>query len=625
MRLKKRCLTVFLTVLVVVGIGFLSRGHSIPDADFTYAIGDTIKTLDPARIAWNEDIRIAQALWEGLATYHPETTVAISGVALIPPRISDDGLVYTFELRPDACWSNGEAVIADDFVYGWRRAIEPGSAHVYSFLITDNIAGAKAYSQWRNQGVKILGLMRDLARGREISDEDQELIYALDHPGIRQDSPDWKLIAHDYRRDYLAQMDEQFDRVGLKALDERHFEVTLARPTSYFLDLTAFCTFFPIHKDSMEMLRVTDDPAVTDLTLWVFDPQWVKPDYHKNGYPGLVSNGAFKLTQWRFKQYMLFEKNPFYWDKDNVKSDTIIARIITEPSTSFLAYERGDLDWLSDISRLDFAPALVEKMKSRQRDDIHLQAAFGTYYYYFNCQKTLPDGSFNPFADTRVRMAFNLAVDKQAIVDKVKKTDNPVALNFVPPGSIAGYYCAPGPEYNPERAKELLAEAGYTQGKGLPTIEILYNKGYGHENVAEAIAVMWDEKLGVNVTIVGKELKSFDEDKTEHRFMVCRSSWYGDYGDPMTFLDMMVTGNGQNDAAFSHPEYDDLIRQANQCLDPGERMKILARAETLLIQEQMPLLPLYYYVNLQSYRPQVKGLYMNARDKHPFKYIYVEK
>jgi len=624
-RSSNRLFMVLLILAAMAGVGYLSlRERALPEADFKYSIGDSIKTLDPARMAWSDEILIGLALWEGLASYHPQTTVPIDGAARIPPQISADGITYTFELRPEAHWSNGDPVTADDFVYGWRRAIEPGTAHVYSFLIAENIAGAKEYQNWRNRAVRVLGILRDKAQGKDIKREDEEFFKQLNLPGSKEQNPDWNSIAKRFREEHLGQMEKKFARVGIKALDERHLEVKLVRPTAYFLDLAAFPTFMPIHKKSIELLRKTD-PSVSDLTLWVFDPQWVKCDYHHKGYPGLISNGAFMLADWQFKRYMLLNKNPYYWDRENVKSETFMARVIPEASTSFLAYERGDLDWIDDLTRLDFAPALVEKMRRGERTDIHHSLAFGTYFYYFNCEKKLPDGSKNPFHLARVRMAFNLAVDKKAIYEKVRKVGTPVALNFVPPKAIKGYYCPPGPEYNPKRARQLLAAAGYPEGKGLPTIEILYNQGYGHEDVAEAISQMWESQLQVEVIIRGKEIKSFDEDKTNHNFMVCRASWFGDYGDPTTFLDMMITGNGQNDAGFSYEPYDKLMAQAGRCLDEHKRLEILAEAEKMLVQEQMPFLPIYYYVNLAAFREDVKGIYLNPRKMYPFKYIYKEK
>lgn len=622
----KRVIAVFVVFLLMAVFAFISiHGRSLPMADFTYAIGFAIKTLDPARAQWTDEIRLAQGLWEGLTSYHPETSTPIPGVAKLPPMISPDGLTYTFELRTDAKWSNGDPVTADDFVYAWRRAIEPGTSRVYAFLITDNIAGAKAYSDWRNQAVHTLMILRNLAENSPITREDEQFIKSLNLLGSNRGKPDWSEIARQFRRRHLEQMEQEFDKVAVKAIDEHHLQVSLVRPTTYFLDLTAFTTFMPVHRESIEKLRIKNDPALTCLTMWAYDPQWTKPDYHRNGYPGLVSNGAFTLAQWQFKRYMLMKKNPCYWDRQNVKSDSIMVRIITEPSTAFLAYERGDLDWIKDLTPLNFAPALLEQMRLGVRRDIHLSPAFGTYYYYFNCSDRLADGSPNPFADARVRMAFNLAVDKQAIADKVKKISTPPARNFVPPASIEGYYCRPGPDYNPSKARQILAEAGYHDAHPLPSVEILFNTDGGHENITEAIAQMWKKHLNVNVILKGKEVKTFDEDRTNHRFMVCRGSWYGDYADPTTFLDILTTGNGQNDAAFSHPEYDQLMHRAATCANAEKRLQFLAQAEEMLLHEQVPILPIYYYVNMMAHKDRIKGIYLNPRDLHPFKYIYVQK
>ncbi|OQA01785.1 MAG: Periplasmic oligopeptide-binding protein precursor [Planctomycetes bacterium ADurb.Bin412] len=622
----RRLVFIILFLMLMLMLGFFSlRERPLPKADFTYALGDEIKTLDPAQAAWNKDIRIALGLWEGLASYHPETSAPVEGAAKLPPQISEDGLVYTFTLREEARWSNGDPVTAEDFIYGWRRAIEPGIAKDYAFLVEENISGAKEYVRWRNQAVKTLSLLRDLYKGRPVSPEDRQFIDSLALAGAQTENPNWEQIAGEYRRGHLAEQEARFRRVGLKALDEKHLQVTLARPIAYFLDLVPFSTLLPVHKKSLERLRMVPENPMDDLTLWNYDPQWAKPDYHHNGYPGVITNGPYQLKAWKFKQYMLFEKNPYYWDRDRVKSETILSRIIMEPSTSFLAYEQGEIDFIDEVTRLDFAPKLVELAKEGMRKDIHIRAAFGTYFYYFNCLERLPDGSKNPFRDRRVRMAFNLAVDKKALAEKVKKIGNPPAYNLIPPDSIPGYSCPPGPGYDPERARQMLAECGYPQGQGLPTIEILYNSGMGHETTAQAIAEMWEKNLQIKTALRGKELKTFDDDKENQRFMVLRASWFGDYNDPTTFLDMLTTGNGNNDAGFSLPEYDALVKKAETCRDAKERMAILAQAENMLIQEQVPFMALYYYVNLLAYRPEVKGVYPNARDMYPFKYIYVEK
>ena len=611
--------TILLLLIAAGGVGLY--GRRLPDADFTYVLDGSLKTLDPARMSWLTDIRMALGLWEGLTSYDPRSTEPGAGVAYFPPQISDDGLTYTFALREEACWSNGEPVTTADFVYGWRRAIEPGTASDYAFLITNNIAGARQYSDWRNQAVKTLTILRDLCQAAAVTPEDMEFIKSLRLGGSGAEKPDWREIARCFRQEHLAEMAVRFTEVGIKPLDNHHLQVRLERPTIYFPELLAFCTFLPVHR-CLEKLRVHDDAAVTDLTLWVYDPQWVKPSCHRNGYPGLITNGPYVLKDWQFKRYLLLEKNEYYWDREKVKSDTILAQIIDETSTAFLAYERGELDWLDTLTGLDFVSALVAQAGQGRRHDIHMAPAFGTYFYNFNCREMLPDGTKNPFANARVRRAFNLAVDKKALAQQVLNVGYPPARNFIPPGVIKGYYCQPGPDYDPVQARQLMAQAGYPAGRRLPTIEILYDTGQGHEITAQAIAEMWRKNLGVNVSLKGKESKSFAEDKENHRFMIARASWFGDYLDPTTFLEMLMTGNGNNDSAFSDAPYDRLMNEAINCHDPPRRMQLLAQAEEIIIQRQMPILPLYYYVSIMAYGPQVKGIYPNARQMHPLKYIY---
>jgi len=607
-----------------IGTAVFWPTSSGPRADLTYAIPDSWKTIDPSQITSNYEIYIAMGLWEGLTTYDPQSTEPIEGVCYLPPQISPDGRTYLFTLRPDAKWSNGDPVTAQDFIYGWRRAIEPGSAGEYSFLITDTIQGAKSYFDWRNEAVQVLSLLRDLSEKKEISSSQHEFLVHWKIIPPDPDPSDWSDIANRFRMEHRNRMDREFEKVGIQAIDEHHLQVTLVQPLAYFLDLMSFATFMPIHSSSLEKLRLSEDPAARDATLWLHDPQWVKPDCRKNGYPGLISNGPYRLKEWKFKRHLVMEKNPFYWDRDRVRNNTILIPLVASPSTSFLLYERGDVDWIDLLTRLDFAPSLIQMEQCGTRKDIHSCSAFGVYFLGFNCSPLFWDGSPNPFSDARVRLAFSLAVDKKSLVENVRKFGQP-AWNYIPPDTISGYSCPAGPAYNPEEARRLLAEAGFPDGQGLPAIELLFNTGGGHESTAEAVAHMWEQTLRVHTLLRGKELKSFEEDRKMQHFMVCRSSWYGDYMDPTTFLDMMTTGNGNNKFKFSSPAYDGLIQEASRTTQSTRRNELLSQAESLLLHQEAPILPLFYYVNLLAYRDNVKGIYPNARDLHPLKWIYVDR
>lgn len=637
----------------LIALGFVATRSVDPSADFVIANRGEIITMDPGQMSWMQDIRIAQTLWEGLCTFTPDDSVPTEGVAYFPPAISPDGRTYTFALRPEARWSNGDPVTAGDFTYAFRRAIEPGTAGEYAFLFLDYVAGAREYADWRSDVVGAITAMRTLARGGSIeADPARRLRPYLppevaatvfdglpDPPGgdatsatrtqferlwrqrhdllTRQGRAQWSEQADRLLAEHVAQMDARYaETIGWRAVNDRTLEIRLTRPTPYYPELCAFATMLPVHRASVDRLR-----TITPEGLWVYDTQWPKPDYRANGYPGLITNGAYVLREWKFKRYLLLERNPYYWDAEHVAIPTIKVVAFEQPATGFLAFERGQVDWLTDPIALDFAPELVAQMRSGRRNDMHSSDAFGTYYYAFNCRPQLVDGSRNPFADARVRLAFDLALDKQAIVDSVVKLGNRVALTFVPPGSIAGYTSPHGLDRNPDRARTLLAEAGFPGGQGFPEVDFLYNSGGGHEKIAEAAAKMWRDELGVRVSSRVMEVKTFRDAARRGQFMIARKSWYGDYGDPLTFLELLQTGNGNNDGEFSNARYDAKLVEAAATIDPQRRFDLLAEAEAIGIEQEMAIIPMFHYVNLYGYRPNVRGLYTNTRMINPFKYI----
>ena len=216
-------------------------------------------------------------------------------------------------------------------------------------------------------------------------------------------------------------------------------------------------------------------------------------------------------------------------------------------------------------------------------------------------------------------------MDRQAIVDDVIRLGNPISTTMVPPKQIPGYESPKGLAYDPERARKELAEAGYPAGQGMPTIEFLFNTGVNQEPIVQAVARMWERELGVKVQLMGKETKSFAEDKSEHRFMISRSNWFGDYIDPTTFLDLMQSKNGHNSEGFNNPHYDELLKKASGSADPAERMRILTEAERFLVEDQLPILPVYTYVMVYAWRPNVTGIFPNPRNQFPMQMIQVAR
>lgn len=577
-----RMLGALLVIVIVAGV-VLARDARRARADFTFANHAEINTLDPQKMSWMQDLRAGKMLYEGLVR-----SDLLGAAPTIRPgvaerwTISDDGRTYTFVLRADARWSNGDALRASDFVFTWRRALLPDTASDYTGVF-QLIEGGKEFYDWRAAKLKAFKPGDDAS--------------AL-----------WK------------ETQSKFDElVRLRATDDRTLVCTLRRPVPYFLDLCAFAVLCPVYPALVAGYEVPDE-ATGRITARA---GWTKPGV-------LVGNGPFVLTGWRFKRDMDFARSPTYWDRARINFATVRCLCIEDTGAQVLACRAGAIDWLSDVSapfRADLlaerrayerehAPE-IERMRAQgldqttiermlpddPRDRVHGFPAFGTYFYNFNCAPKLMDGRDNPFADKRVRRAFALAIDKERITAQVRRIGERPSATLIPVGSIAGYASARGLGRDVELAKALLAEAGYAGGKGLPTIQVLYTRDAGHEFIAQSAKKDWEEVLGASVEMMQREVKVFRNDLHSGNFMVSRASWYGDYLDPTTFLDINRTGDGNNDRRYSSAEFDGLMARADAATDGAERMRILSEAERLIVEEDVPLLPIFQYVDLYMYNP----------------------
>ncbi len=563
-------------------------GDQRPVADFSFISGSEHNTLDPQKMSWSHDVRVARLLYETLVTLDFSDLSIDPGVAE-SWEVSEDGLTYTFRLREDAKWSNGKPVVASDFIAGWRRAMMPDEAADYAKLMF-RIKGAKAFYDYRTQQ------LADYVRIKQSS--------ATTPTGTASEAA---------RATYELAMDHFADTVGVSAPDDRTLVVELAGPCPYFLELVAFVTFAPIPEEVIDAhLKINDDTGMARV-----DPAyWTDP-------ARLVGNGPYQLSQRAFRQYVFMTANPFYWDRAAMKNGSILELIISEPQTAMLAYQAGEADlWVQVPSGSSLAAELIRQ----DRPDLHREAMAGTYFYNFNCQPKLNDGRANPFVDPRVRRAFSMAIDRRAIVERVTRMNQPIALTYIPPGSITGYTppAQDGVTFDPDQARKLLAEAGHPDGAGLDGLSILYNTNAGHENIAQAIKNMWEQHLNVSVSLEGVEVKVFSARLKNQDFIICRASWFGDYPDPTTFLDKMKTGDGNNDCGWSNPRFDALLERA-ETQSGAERMRTLEAAEAVLLEDQ-PMALLFQYENLYLWDPaKVKGLHANAWARWRFEDVSVER
>lgn len=583
-----RALLIVIGLFVAGLIGLVAVDRPAPRADFTFINRGDLTTLDLSRMSWQQDLRVACMLFETLV----RNDLFDPAYGKVPAAaeswsLSDDRRTWTFKLRANGKWSNGEPVRASDYVYAWRRAMLPDTAGDYVKLF-HLIEGGKAFFDWRQGALDA---------------------FARESNGVARPE-----AARALYEQTLVKFDEM---VKLKALDDRTLAVTTARVTPYFLDVIAFEVLGPLYPPLLDS-HMTIDPVTGRVGT---RSDWTRPDR-------LVTNGAMKLSDWRFKREVRLEANPHYWNAKNMAIRSIAMPSVEDRNATVLAFQSGSVDAVSDIQadyRGDMLIAKAEFYKENQsevdrlramgldqfeidrrlpadpRKHIHAVPAFGTYFFNFNCRPKLPDGRDNPFRDPRVRRAFAMALDRENIAKNVRRLGERVAGVLVPPNSLPGYESPKPLVYDPAAARALLAEAGYPGGKGMVTIEILFNRDAGHDTIAQAVKADWERNLGVSVSLQQKEIKVFRADLKNKNFMVSRAGWFGDYGDPLTFLDLNRTGDGNNDRDFSHKPYDDLLLAADAEPDASKRYDLLEKAEAMLIGEQLPLIPIFHYNQVYAF------------------------
>ncbi|MBG84631.1 MAG: hypothetical protein CMJ40_08810 [Phycisphaerae bacterium] len=462
------------------------------------------------------------------------------------------------------------------------------------------------------------------------------------------------------------QTEDQFRRlVGLKSVNDHQLIVELDTPVPYFPDLLAFAPASPVHRPTVEGWTLDEsDRAMIVNSGWgsITPPPFesrrnisISPETgrlvqsHRWARPGtLVGNGPYTLDEWRYKRDMHLSRSETHHDGAGTGFDSIEIRSIPDPNTAVLAFMKGDVDWLTGVG----ADCRVEMLEQRrrydemhgkshqheksmpdpvdgQRNDIHAIPVFGTDFFSFNCRALLPDGRANPFADPAVRRAFALATDKQTIVDNVTRLGEPIASTLVPRDSIPGYQSPSGLGFDPDRAKLELASAGWIdrdgdgvpenpKGTPFPDVEVLYTTGSPRfSRMAVELRDQWQRHLGIPVVLLGQDTKFFKEDLRKGNFMIARGRWYGDYGDPTTFLELCRSTDGNNDRGFSDPAVDAALDAAMLETDPEMRMRNLAELERRLFNEDLPLIPICQLVDVTMYDPtEMTGVTHHPRLTH---------
>ena len=505
---------------------------------FHFGNGGEPADLDPQVVQGVPEHNIIKAIFEGLASVHPRD---LSPQPAVAERweVSPDRKTYTFFLRPNAAWSNGDSVTADDFVKAYERILNPKLAAPYA-----------------------------------------DMLHIMDG-------------AEEYNTGKLT----DFSKVGVKSLGPKKLQITLKAPASYFLAMLNHYAWFPVHMPTVDKFGKRYDKG----------NRWTRPE-------NIVSNGPFLLKDWKTQQEIVVTKNPKYWDANQVRLKEIHFYPIESNDAEERAFRGGQLHTTNTVP--------TEKVDSYKASgsSLRIEPYYGAYYYRVNVDKTKEK---NPaLLDARVRRALAMSIDRESITKNVLRAGQFPAYSLTPPGP-GGYRPKEQSKYDPDGARRLLSEAGFPGGKGIPKITVLINTAEDHKKVAEAIQQMWKKELGVEVEIINQEWKVYLATQHDLDYQISRSAWIGDFPDPNAFLDIMRTGNGNNETGFASPEYDKLIVDSWSA-SGSARIELLQKAEAILMQE-MPVIPIYFYTRNYLIVSSVKGWFANLLDDHPWKFIYLDE
>ena len=488
-------------------------------------------SLHPGTSSDTTSSAVLDQVFEGLTRVNqdgePEEAMAES------IEVSDDGLVYTFKIREDANWTNGDPVTAGDFEYAWKWVLDP-----------DNADTDYAYQLYPIKGA-----------------ED-----AKENGG-------------------------SLDDVGITVEDDKTLVVELEQPTDYFLELTAFHTYYPINENVVE-----------GNDKWALD---AGDDY--------VSNGPFKLVSWDHKDKIVIEKNEGYWDAETVKLETINMHMIDDEATALQMYENGDLDWIGDpIDKIPLAaiPTMEES------GELHIADRAGVYYYTVNNDEEI-------FSNVNIRKALALSINRQAIIDNVSKGEQKPAMALVPPSMFeeneTGYFEDNDVETAKEHLEKGLDELGLDE---LPKVKLSYNTDEEHAAIAQAVQDMWKKNLEIDVELNNEEWNVYLDNLGEGNYQLGRIGWIADFNDAINFLEIFETVGGNNYTNWENEEFQDLLKQSRAELDSDKRQEILKEAEELFIEE-MPMVPVYFYTHVYAYKDHVKGIEVAPVGSFNLKWGYI--
>ncbi len=523
-------ITIIIIVVVAAYSTYMNKKTSVSKDTLRVAILGEPGSLDPHYASGVWEHAVIADIFTGLFEKDAKGFIKPSLVA--DYKVSSDGKIYTFYLK-EALWSDGKAIAAEDFVYSYRRILDPETAAPYSSILYI-IKGAAEYNA------------------------DKTKVHML----------------------------------AVKALDTRTLEIHLNYPASYFVSMLTHYAFFPVPKHAIDK----------------HGKAWTKAE-------NIVSNGAYKLVDWKPQNYIKATKNDQFWDAPNTQIPNVIYYTQEDRSAVLKRFRAGEIN-IAD----DFSSDQYEWLKQNMAEEAIISPYMGIYYFSLNILS-----KDNPaLGDPKVRNALSMAVDREFITEKISKSGEIPAYSFVPTG-ISGYSVAEvtwkslSKDDRLKKAKELLKEAGFDKNNPLK-LKISYNTSENHKKIVVAISSMWKD-LGVEVTNINSEVAVHYKGLQDGDYQVGRAGWIADYEDPASFLYVAETGVTNNYARYSNKDFDRLFNAAKNTVDTKERNALYRQAEEIMLAD-MPYIPIYYYVSRSLVGKDIGGWHPNVANIHQSRFIY---
>jgi oligopeptide transport system substrate-binding protein len=622
---------------------FFGKTNPPRDNIMRYVSGSEPESLDPQISDGQPEARLYMALYEGLVEYDPKTTVPIPALAE-RWEVNKDSSELTFHLRRNGRFSNGDPITARDFVYTLRRGLSPKLASRTAALayyikyaeaynegavfVLDPTSGkfllAEDFSEEASQPATPQPETTGSKKAPQALSSTPNESVASEYPPIPEEkTPDLDTAFHRFMHseDRLVLPGDEKKRskaidanpklkavidgkqfvpvkaedIGVEAVDDYTLRISLAQPVPFFLSLMPHQFFRVIHQQTIEK----------------FGGAWTLEQ-------NIVTSGPFTLEAWKHYDRVVVKRSPMYWDHESVRLDGIVFYTVVESSTIMNLYKAGEIDATQNhavqAAWLDMIAPFKDYMDATEA---------GIEYYQFNCTRP-------PTNDVRVRKALNMSVDKKAV--GAWRHAKPLTA-ITPEGIFPDYPQPKGDPFDPEKAKTLLAEAGYRDSLGrfdpntfpVDQIEITVNTEGGNLPIAEFIQAQWKQNLGITIPVKPMEQKTFLAARSELEYRgISRNGWSADYMDPFTFLGLYYTPRGTNGTGWWDPKYAALLDEANRTGDRQKRYQLMAQAEALALEAQ-PIMPLFTTSARWMKKPYVKGMYPNPASLFPWKWIYIER